>query len=255
MKEVHFKGFSRGFFEFFSALAVNNNKEWFDLNRQEYQAQVLAPVKAFVAEIGPFLKMLNEEFETTPLVGRTISRINNDLRFHKNRPPYRPFIYIGFARRGSKWSTDALLYLGLYSHGASVGFYPGGYKQLRRGPVQEKIKSNIKLFQRYLDERRIADIYWELAGGADEAVTKWPLPKTARKWVDLESFTVGEYFAASEPVLSRRAFLDRAQKIMLDLYPLWLFATSDNIKEEFDLYLENAPALARPISKTVGSRQ
>jgi hypothetical protein len=42
---------------------------------------------------------------------------------------------------------------------------------------------------------------------------------------------------------------------MLDLYPLWLFATSDNIKEDFELYLENAPALARPITKSVVSNK
>lgn len=254
MKDFRFQGFSAGFFQFLSALAANNSKEWLDLHRCEYRAQVLEPVKSFVTEIGPMLKMLNEEFEVEPRVGRTISRINNDLRFNRARPPYRPFIYIGFARRGRKWSSEALLYVGLYTHGASVGFYPGGYKQLLRGPVQEGIKSNMRLFQRYLDERGIAENYWELAGGEEGAVTKWPLPKTSRRWVNLESFTVGEYFSASIVSLSRRSFLNLAQEVFLDLYPLWLFATSENIKKDFELYLENAPALARPLTKVANKR-
>jgi hypothetical protein len=199
-------------------LAENNNKEWFDLNRADYQAKALAPVKTFVAEIGPILKMLNEEFEVEPRVGRTISRINNDLRFHRNRPAYRPFIYAGFARRGRKWSTESLLYVGLFSHGASIGFYPGRYKPLGIGPVQEGIRKNTKLFQRYLDERHIAETYWEISGEENGAVAKWPLPKTARRWMNLESFTVGEHFASTEPILARRAFLDCAQKVLLDLY-------------------------------------
>ena len=103
-----------------------------------------------------------------------------------------------------------------------------------------------------IDEQRIAENYWELAGGDSGPVTKWPLPKTARRWVNLESFTVGEYFPATDPLLSRRAFLDRAQGIMLDLYPLWLFATSSDIKNDIELYRENAGLLARPLKKRAG---
>ena len=252
MNRVPFHGFSAGLFQFLSALVGNNNKDWFAANRCEYKSEVLEPIKGFVTELGPILRMLNEEFEVEPRVSRTISRINNDLRFHKNRPPYRPVIHIAFPRRGKKWSSEALLYVAIRGHGISVGFYPGGYKQPRTRPVQEGIRKNIKLFQRYLDERLIAENYWELADGAEGAVTKWPLPKNARRWVNLDSFTVGEYFPASERIVSRRSFLDTAQEIFLDLYPLWLFAMSDNLKDDLDLYWENVDMLARPLSKAAG---
>ena len=123
---------------------------------------------------------------------------------------------------------------------------------MRRGPVQKAVKDNLRLFQRYLDDERIAEKYWEIAGGESGTVTKWPLPKTARRWVNLESFTVGEYFSATDPLLKRRAFLDRVQAIMLDLYPLWLFATSSEIKNDIDLYRENVDLLARPLKKIAG---
>ena len=234
MSRVGFKGFSAGLFQFLGELAENNSKDWFDQRRRQYETDVLCVIKSFVADLGPALRMLNDELETEPRVGRTISRINNDLRFNRSRPPYRPYIYARFPRRGKKWTSEALLYVGFQSHGVSVGFYPGGYKELRTGPVQKAVKDNLRLFQRYLDDERIAEKYWELAGGESGALTKWPLPKTARRWVNLESFTVGEYFPASDPLLRRRAFLDRAQAIMLDLYPLWLFATSSEIED--DLY-------------------
>jgi uncharacterized protein (TIGR02453 family) len=254
MNRVRFEGFSAGLFQFLSELAANNNKEWFDENRRVYETQTLAPIKAFVAELGPILGILNEEFETEARVGRTITRINNDMRFHKDRPPYRPLIYIVFPRRGRKWSDEALLYGAISAHGVSIGFYPGGYKQPRIGPVQQGIKKNLRLFQRYLDERRIAETYWELADGEDARLKRWPLPKTARRWMNLDSFTVGEFFAANDPILSRRRFLDRAQKILLDLYPLWLFATSENLKNDLELYGENIESLGRPLTKAAGRR-
>ena len=249
MNRGRFEGFSAGLFRFLSGLAENNNKPWFDEHRHEYETEVLGPIKAFVAELGPIIHMLNEEIETEPRVGRTLSRISNDMRFHKNRPPYRPFIYVGFPHRGQKWSNSALLYAGIYPKGVSIGFYPGGHSELRTGPMKETIKRNLRPFQRYLDERGIAESYWELAGGEDGNVTKWPLPKTARRWVNLDGFTVGEHFKPADRIVSRRAFLDVAQEIFLDLYPLWLFATSDQLRTDLELYKENATLLARPLTK------
>ncbi|HSF22741.1 MAG TPA: hypothetical protein VLE20_00840, partial [Blastocatellia bacterium] len=114
------------------------------------------------------------------------------------------------------------------------------------------IKQNLRLFQRYLDERSIPRNYSELAGEEGGKVTKWPLPRIARRWVELESFVVGEHFASNDPRLSRRSFLDRAQAILLDLFPLWLFATSHNLKDDLQLYRENAELLARPLTKSAG---
>lgn len=249
MNRVRFEGFSAGLFRFLSGLAENNNKPWFDEHRGEYEAEVLGPIKAFVAELGPIIHMLNEGIETEPRVGRTISRISNDMRFHKNRPPYRPVIYVGFSIRGQKWWNSALLYTGIYPNGISVGFYPGGHGPQRTRPIQETVKKNLRPFQRYLDERGIAESYWELAGGEDGKVTKWPLPKTARRWVNLDGFTVGEHFKPSDRIVSRRGFLDVAQEIFLDLYPLWLFASSDQLKADLELYRENSTLLARPLTK------
>lgn len=249
MKPDRFEGFSPGSFRFLSGLAENNNKAWFDEHRREYDSEVLAPVKAFVAELGPILNQLDAGIETEPRVGLTISRINNDIRFQKNRPPYRAFIHAGFPRRGEKWSQAALLYLGLYPRGLSIGFYPGGHIESRPRQIQERIKNNLRLFQRYLDERRIPDSYWELAGGEQGAVTKWPLPRTAKRWVNLDGFNVGEYFPSTERRVSRRSFLDVAREIFVDLYPLWLFAASDQFKAELDLYWSNAETLAVPLTK------
>jgi uncharacterized protein (TIGR02453 family) len=252
MKAVRFEGFSPQLFSFLSGLSSNNNKPWFDEHRDEYESKVLGPIKAFVNELGPIVRMLNQDLETEPRVGKTVSRISNDMRFHKNRPPYRPFLYVTFPRRGDKWSSGALLYAGVYPKGVSVGFYPGGHQPLKAGPIQQAIKRNLRLFQRYLDDRNIPQTYSELAGEEGGKVTKWPLPASARRWVELESFIVGEHFSFNDPRLSRRTFLDRAQSIFLDLYPLWLFAMSDKLRDDLDLYRENAKLLSPALTKVAG---
>jgi hypothetical protein len=252
MSRQRFEGFSPQLFEFFRELAVNNNKIWFDEHRSLYHTEVLDCMKSLVADFGIIMRLLNQELESEPRVGRTISRINNDIRFHKNRPAYRHFMYVSFPRRNIKWTSEALLYIGIYPHGVGVGFYPGGYTKPRKAPLQASIKGNLRLFQKYLDGRLIAEKYFELTDGEAGNVKKWPLPNRARKWVNLENFSVGEYFAAEEAISMGRRFLDCAQKVILDVYPLWLFAMSENVREDFELYQENVELLAPPLSKTAG---
>ena len=67
--------------------------------------------------------------------------------------------------------------------------------------------------------------------------------------MNLEGFTVGEHFKPGDRIVARRAFLDVAQEIFLDLYPLWLFATSERLTADLELYRENAELLARPLTK------
>lgn len=249
MDRVGFQGFSPGLFRFLRGLTSNNNKEWFDKHRREYDNHVLGPVKAFVRGIGPTLHMLNPSLEIEPRVGRTLSRISINGRFNKNRPRYRPVVYVGFPRRGIKWRQEALLYVGIYAHGIAAGFSPGGHRERSASPLQDAIRTNTRLFQRYLTTRGIAERYSELVDGEDGNVARWPLPKTARRWVNVESFTVGEYFSASEGMVCTGGFLDRVQQIMLDLYPLWLFATSAELKSDFDLYNENIRLLSHPLAQ------
>ena len=64
MDHVRFSGFSAGLFQFLSALAENNTREWFDEQRRHYQSEVLTPVKSFVADLGPIIHMLNEAFDS-----------------------------------------------------------------------------------------------------------------------------------------------------------------------------------------------
>ena len=240
-----FQGFAPGLFRFLANLSQHNNKEWFDLNRRYYDANVLDPIRQFTGEVGAVLGLLNDELDTQPKVGRTISRINNDLRGAGSKMPYRPFVSINFSRKGEVCSRSAILYIRFYGRGVAIGFYPGSQPP-RTGLIQTGIKNNVRLFQRYLDERRVASRYSELVCTDGGQVTRWPLPQTARRWASLESFTVGEYFDHTDPVLYSSRFRHRVIEVLYDLYPLWLFAFSETIKDDLELYRENRLLIESP---------
>lgn len=85
MKIHHFDGFPKAGLEFMQALVVNNNKEWFEANKQTYLMQVQAPAVALVATLGEALqtRFPNITYDTRTNGGGSLLRIYRDTRFNR----------------------------------------------------------------------------------------------------------------------------------------------------------------------------
>lgn len=81
----------RSLFDFLSDLSQNNNREWFTLNKGLYQTE-LSHFKLFCDEL--YLKM--ESFDL--LEGKNVFRIYRDVRFSKDKQPYKTHFSIGMTR-------------------------------------------------------------------------------------------------------------------------------------------------------------
>jgi uncharacterized protein (TIGR02453 family) len=79
--------FTPELFEFLRELKNNNNKEWFDPNKQRYLDDVRDPMLAFIAAIGPRLREVSPYLVADPK--RSMFRIYRDIRFSKNKDPYK----------------------------------------------------------------------------------------------------------------------------------------------------------------------
>ena len=72
-----FTGFPPEAFKFFAQLAKNNNRDWFHAHKDVYERARHEPMKALMAAVDP------------PFGTGWMSRINNDMRFNKDRAPYK----------------------------------------------------------------------------------------------------------------------------------------------------------------------
>jgi uncharacterized protein (TIGR02453 family) len=93
-----FTGFSRETTSFFKELAQNNQRSWFDANRERYQQQVIAPAQAFVLAMGNRLSRLAPSIIADPRSNGSgsIYRIHRDVRFSKDKTPYKTNLGIFF---------------------------------------------------------------------------------------------------------------------------------------------------------------
>lgn len=88
-----FAGFGADALDFLSGLAADNSKTYFDAHRATYDAQLATPVRALVVDVGARLAdEVSPGIRAEPKVGRSLFRINRDLRFSKDKTPYHPYV-------------------------------------------------------------------------------------------------------------------------------------------------------------------
>jgi len=91
-----FAGFPEATFTFLSGIALHNEKPWFEENRSLYEAGYVAPARAFVAALGPRLRAVSPTVQFEPKVNGSLQRINRDIRFSKDKRPYKTHLNAWF---------------------------------------------------------------------------------------------------------------------------------------------------------------
>jgi uncharacterized protein (TIGR02453 family) len=89
-----FNGFSTEFFSFFENLKSNNCKEWFENHREDYDEFVLRPARDFVEELGGKLRKIAPKVHAIPKINKSLFKINRDVRFSKDKSPYKTYMGI-----------------------------------------------------------------------------------------------------------------------------------------------------------------
>jgi uncharacterized protein (TIGR02453 family) len=125
MPTPEFTGFPPAAPRFFRALARNNDKAWFAAHRDEYEAAVLAPARAFVVALGARLAKDVPGLVADPRTDRSIFRLHRDIRFSPDKSPFKTHLgLLWWEGMGDKLESSAFyfqldgkdVYLGL-------GFY------------------------------------------------------------------------------------------------------------------------------------
>ena len=83
---MQFTGFPKEGLQFLDEIIVNNNKEWFEANRDRYEKTILQPNKAYVEEMGEHLQILVPSIHAVPRTNRSLFRIYRDARLHPSEP-------------------------------------------------------------------------------------------------------------------------------------------------------------------------
>ena len=101
--------------KFLRGLAKNNNKAWFEEHRSEYESEVREPMRDLIGEMNAKLAAVAPEIGGDPK--RSMFRINRDIRFSKDKSPYKTHAACWFHHR------RATSHVGTEADAGSAGFY------------------------------------------------------------------------------------------------------------------------------------
>jgi uncharacterized protein (TIGR02453 family) len=82
--------------KFLSKLKRNNNKDWFESHRDEFNNSVLEPAQEFVVVLGELLRTFVPGIIAIPKTDKSIFRLHRDVRFSKDKAPYKTNLGILF---------------------------------------------------------------------------------------------------------------------------------------------------------------
>lgn len=95
--------FTPATFKFLRELESNNNKEWWEKNKSRYGDVVREPALEFIADFGAHLKKLSPHFTAdAKTVGGSLMRPYRDVRFSKDKTPYKTNVGIQFRHEAGK---------------------------------------------------------------------------------------------------------------------------------------------------------
>lgn len=123
-------------FRFLEELRDNNHKEWLDRHRKRY-LDLKAEYQEWVDRLDVRLQQLDPDYYPTP-GKRALTRINNNLMFHPNKPTYKDYIGAALDRRPG--TGDFYIHLGAGECFIAGGFFRPEAKVLRS--IREGIDYN-----------------------------------------------------------------------------------------------------------------
>jgi len=138
--KTNFIGFTHETLNFLNEIHLNNNRIWFDENRERYKAVVQSPFIELGRVLAEPMSKIDAEFELRP--EKILSRINRDVRFSRDKSPYRSNVWISYKRPQKVWMEAPAFFFELMpdSYRYGMGFYNAG-------------KNNMDLFRNEMTRR------------------------------------------------------------------------------------------------------
>jgi len=154
--------FSSDYLAFFAELSNNNNKIWFDQNRKRYEQSIKVPFNGLVEEMIVRIHNNNPDILIRP--PEAIFRINRDIRFSKDKTPYKTHMSALISSGGRKARDIPGFYFQLGQSGIRIY---SGVHQLQKNildQVRSFISKNLNEFDEIITAVKFKSHFKEISG-------------------------------------------------------------------------------------------
>ena len=217
-------------FGFLRALARHNDRDWFTANRPRYEAAVRQPMLALVEEMDVRLASIAPEITGNPR--RSMFRIHRDVRFSRDKSPYKTnagcWFYHLDAGRGV--GQDGEGGAGFYFHLEPGSCFVAGGIWMPGAPALGKIRAALAEDPAGFGKMVGAKAFRRRYGRLDQEAMLTRLPRgyapghPAEEWLRHKSFTVSRALTPAMVTSARLPTLLAADFLALRPFVRWLNA-------------------------------
>ncbi|MDZ7613542.1 MAG: DUF2461 domain-containing protein [Flavobacteriaceae bacterium] len=190
---MHF--FSEEYLNFFKELAANNHKDWFDSNRKRYEENVKSPFHLFVSELITAVSQVDSDIHIE--AKDAIFRINRDIRFSKDKTPYKLFSSAIVSKYGKADKSYPGMYLEMGPEAFTIygGVYMPAKEEIEK--IRREIHDNLQAFNQIIEEDKFKSMFGTVQGDRFKKV-----PPTFAETFKLQPLVLNKqwyHFATLEP--------------------------------------------------------
>lgn len=154
--------FTNEYQQFFKELASNNERDWFQSNQKRYEKHVKKPFESFVADLILRMQQYDPQCQIQPK--DAIFRIHRDIRFSKDKTPYKVQMSAVVGKGGKKETALSGMYLEIGNHHLRVygGVYQPDKEQLKK--LRQEILYNTEEFAAAINNNDFKRVFQEIRG-------------------------------------------------------------------------------------------
>lgn len=201
-----------------------------DSNRERYKTTIVQPFRRLLEELSSDVLELDSRFDVSGRTGPNFSRINRDIRFARDKTPYKTQMYLKFSVPAPDNGETGQLYVGLSADTVTAGFriYSGGKRKASVlalvGQVRIQADPSWVSKQKRRLSRRYESYWYTTEKGEWAKHSGWPV--AAENWNRILAWIVRRKL--SPAAATRASFPRELAKIFRDLYPLLRYTSLPN---------------------------
>ncbi len=196
---------------FLKGLRENNSKEWLESHRGAYDSAR--------AEVMDFSEALRADLQTHDAIDRTkLFRIHRDLRFSKDKTPYKPHFALSFSRSGAERRGGYYLRIRPGESFMACGFWDPNKGDLLR--IRKEFEQDVDAINRVITEPGFQSVWGPLQGDAVKTAPKgFDREHPNIEWIRKKQFIFTRSFTDAE--VQNTGFLKTVAESYRDIRPFF----------------------------------
>jgi uncharacterized protein (TIGR02453 family) len=208
--------FKQSTIDFLTNLKANNNKDWFEKNRAAYN-DARADQLAFITALLPEMSKWDDRIKGLD-PKKCAMRINRDIRFSKDKSPYKSAMSFGISPIGAK--------AGYYFHFEPESMFIGGgmyaMEPAQVKAVRQEIDYNTDTFSAIMNKPAFKKYFPELKGDALKSVPKeYPKDHPGGEWLKHKDFIISHKLDDKE--VTKPDLLKKVNEMYKTMQPFMAF--------------------------------